>query len=80
LKLDHPKVTMFLNNMAEIYESQGKYDEAELLYRRALIIDEKALGPCHPSIAGSLDNLAMLHHCQSKYEEAEKLYRRALSI
>lgn len=37
---------------------QGKYAEAEPLYRRALAIQEKTLGPEHPKVAASLNNLA----------------------
>jgi hypothetical protein len=38
----------------------GDYDKVEPLYRRALAIQEKALGPDHPETANSLDNLAAL--------------------
>ena len=37
-----------LNNLAELYRSQGRYAEAEPLYKRALAIEEKARGPEHP--------------------------------
>ena len=37
-----------LNNLAELYDAQGKYAEAEPLYKRALVIVEKALEPDHP--------------------------------
>lgn len=39
---------------------QGKYDEAASLYRRALTIDEKGLGPEHPNVAKDLDKTAGL--------------------
>lgn len=39
---------------------QGKYDEADPLYLRAIAITEKALGPDHPSLAESLNNRAEL--------------------
>ena len=77
---DHPSVSTTLNNLAGLLESQGKYEEAEPLYRRALKIYEKALGPDHPSVATTLNNLATLYKSQGKYEEAEPLYRRALKI
>ena len=60
--------------------NQGKYDEAEPLYQRALAIREKALGPDHPDVAESLNNLAELYSNQGKYAEAEPLYKRALAI
>ena len=39
----------------------GDYAKAEPLYRRALAIHEKALGPEHPATATSLNNLAVLY-------------------
>ena len=53
---------------------------AEPLYKRALAIYEKALGPDHPSVAESLNSLAGFYHAQGSYAEAETLYRRALAI
>ncbi len=49
-----------LNNLANLYHAQGKYAEAEPLYKRALAIVEKALGPEHPHVAARLNNLAQL--------------------
>ena len=63
-----------------LYDNQGKYDEAEPLYQRALAISEKVLGPDHPDTATSLNNLAGLYNNQGKYDEAEPLYQRALAI
>jgi hypothetical protein len=44
--------------LAVLYNRQGRYAEAEALYKRALAILEKALGPGHPDMATSLNNLA----------------------
>ena len=55
---DHPEVATSLNNLAVLYSAQGKYAEAEPLYKRSLAIHEKALGPDHPDVAISLNNLA----------------------
>ena len=35
--------------------NQGRYADAEPLYKRALAIDEKALGPDHPDVATSTE-------------------------
>jgi tetratricopeptide (TPR) repeat protein len=59
---------------------QGRYREAEPLYKRALMIREKVLEEGHPSIATTLSDLASLYRAQGRYGEAEPLYRRALSI
>ena len=69
-----------LNNLALLYSSQGLYSQAEPLYKRALAISEKALGPDHPSTATSLNNLATLYNNQGLYSQAEPLYKRALAI
>jgi tetratricopeptide (TPR) repeat protein len=68
-----------LNNLAELYRSQGKY-EAEPLYKRSLGILENKLGKDHPFVATSLNNLAALYYHQGKYEEAELLLERGLVI
>jgi tetratricopeptide (TPR) repeat protein len=69
-----------LNNLAALYYAQGKYEQAEPLYQRALTIWEKQLGPEHSDTATSLNNLAELYRTQGKYEQAEPLYQRALAI
>ncbi len=69
-----------LNQLAALYHSQGKYNEAEPLYRRSLSIVEKQLGENHPDVANSLNNLAVLYQNQGKYNEAEPLLLRSLSI
>ena len=61
-----------------LYESQGRYGEAEPLYRRALEARERVLGPEHPDTLTSVNNLAALYQAQGRYGEAEPLYRRAL--
>jgi len=75
-----PRLATVLNNLASLFDAQGKYAEAEPLYQRALAIDEKALGPEHPDTAIDLNNLGGLYHDQGKYAEAEPLYQRALAI
>ncbi len=69
-----------LNNLAELYRSQGKYEQAEPLYQRALAIREKQLGAEHPDTATNLNNLALLYQTQGKYKQAESFYQRALAI
>ncbi|MCH9020758.1 MAG: CHAT domain-containing protein, partial [Proteobacteria bacterium] len=75
-----PDVAGSLNNLAELYRAQGRYEAAEPLYKRALAVREKALGPDHPDVATSLNNLAGLYRLQGRYEAAEPLYMRSLAI
>ncbi|MBV9710840.1 MAG: tetratricopeptide repeat protein, partial [Ktedonobacteraceae bacterium] len=60
--------------------TQGKYAEAEPLYKRALAIYEEIQGARHPDAAMSLHNLAGLYYAQGKYVEAEPLAKRALTV
>ena len=55
-----------LNNLAELYRTQGRYTEAEPLQQRALAIREQVLGPQHLDVANSLNNLALLYHNQER--------------
>jgi tetratricopeptide (TPR) repeat protein len=66
--------------LAELYQQQGKYEQAKALYQRALSIREQHLGPEHPDTASSLHGLAELYQQQGKYEQAKALYQRALHI
>jgi tetratricopeptide (TPR) repeat protein len=77
---DHPDTATSLNNLALLYEAQGRYGEAEPLYQRALALSERLLGPEHPNVATNLHNLAGLYRAQGRYGEAEPLYQRALTL
>jgi tetratricopeptide (TPR) repeat protein len=63
-----------------LYKEQGRYAEAEPFSKRALAIDENALGADHPRVARDLNNLASLYHSQGHYAESEPLYKRSLMI
>ena len=77
---EDPQFAFSLNQLALLYDSQGKYNKAELLMARSLSIYENQLGENHPHVASSLNNLANLYLDQGKYNEAEPLYLRSLSI
>jgi tetratricopeptide (TPR) repeat protein len=66
--------------MAGLYRDQGKYAQAEPLYRRALAIREKAWGPDHSDLVPTLDALAWVCYAERKFAEAEPLYWRSLVI
>ena len=56
---------------------QGKYREAEGLYKRALAISEKALGANHPDVAWTLNNLAILYEARGESGSALAYSRKA---
>lgn len=59
---------------------QRQTSETETLYRRALAIQERQLGPNHPSVAATLNNLAVLLAGRGRYADAEPMHKRALAI
>ncbi|NEZ59842.1 CHAT domain-containing protein [Leptolyngbyaceae cyanobacterium CCMR0081] len=71
----HPNVARSLSNMALLYESQGRYSEAEAFLLEAL----KMLNNDSPDLANCLNNLALLYDSQGRYSEAESLYQEALT-
>ena len=77
---NHIDVAFSLNDLAEVYRTQGRYAEAKSLYERALLIRENARKPDPPRIARSLVNLAHIYVAQGNYGAAEPLYRRALKL
>ncbi len=60
--------------------NRGEFVTAASLHRRALAIEEKALGPDHPDVGRHLNNLALVYWDQGRYAEAEPLYMRAVAI
>ena len=47
----HPRIASTANQLALLLQAQGQAEEAESLYRRALTIEEKALGQENPEVA-----------------------------
>ena len=74
------EIAVNLNNLAALYTRTGRAAQAEPLYRRALALKEKSLGPGHPDVALSLNNLAVLLKTLGRLDEAADAYRRALQI
>jgi CHAT domain-containing protein len=69
-----------LMSEANTHVLQGQYAEAETLLRRALGIQEKALGPEHERIVQPLMQLARVYTAQERYRDAEESLKRALAI
>ena len=71
-----------LGGLASIAEGNGKYTEAESLYKRALAADERSLGLASPDVATALRNLGCLYRDREQFNitQAEPLLKRALVI
>jgi tetratricopeptide (TPR) repeat protein len=71
------KTLVSLGLLALVLGSQGKYEAAEEINRRALELKEKVLGKEHLDTLKSMNNLMK---SQGKYEAAEEINRRALEL
>jgi Flp pilus assembly protein TadD len=50
------------------------------MYKEALAVRQKVLGPEHPDNTTSLSNLAVLLQAWGKLAQAEPMYREALAV
>ncbi|MCP4935242.1 MAG: tetratricopeptide repeat protein [bacterium] len=57
--LEYINLAILLHNLANLYQTQGRYGNAEPLFKRSFTINEKALGPDHPKVATSFGDLAL---------------------
>lgn len=78
--VNHPSMTIHLNNLGLLLKDTNRLAEAELMVRRALAIDEAAYGANNPTVSVDLNNLAQLLQETNRLEEAESMMRRALAI
>jgi hypothetical protein len=67
------------NNLAIALQSQGRYGEAETLYRETLAVRQRVLGSEHPDTLGTVNNLANALWAQGKYGEAVTMFRETLA-
>lgn len=75
-----PLLPQELDFLASIYHSEGKFEKAEPLYKRALALDEKYRGRDSPVIPVRLDHLAALYKTEGAFDKAESLLRRELDL
>ena len=67
-------------NIAIIYQEQGKFEEALEIYELALATQIRVCGQDHPNVAKTEENIGIVYYRQAKYEEALVQYGRALEI
>src|SRR5271170_4373899 len=76
---EHPSTLTSMNNLAMVLRDQGKYEQAEEMFRQALRLRETVLGKKHPDILTSMYNLAYVLSNRKRFSEANALYQRALN-
>ncbi len=65
-------------SLGSLYETEGRFEEAEPLLKRALAGAERVLGKEHPTTLEALRHSAELYRFLNQLADAESLYRRAL--
>ncbi|KAL9114581.1 MAG: hypothetical protein Q9187_007434, partial [Circinaria calcarea] len=70
----------YLELTAAILDSQGKYEEAEAIFRRTVILKQKILGMEDPATLATMTNLTSPLNKQGKYKEAEVITRQTLAL
>ena len=73
---EHPDTLIDLNNLAEVFEAEGRHSDAEPLYKRALEASERVLGREHPNTVAVVNNLAALYFEERDWARAVPLWRR----
>ncbi len=80
---NHPDAADSLCNLAAFYgndfgkKKQADFNQADILYKRALAITEKRFGAGSMPVADTLDQLTNLYDSWGKYAQAELFCRRA---
>jgi len=80
LGADNVRLASSLSNLGQLKYKQKDLPQAEALFRRALSIRERVLGPEHFGLVQNINNLAALHYARGELEQAEPLFLRALAI
>jgi CHAT domain-containing protein len=78
---DHVQLGITINNLAELYHTQGEYSIAEPLWVEYFTMCQRLFGNRdNDNLANSLNNLAGLYYSQKNFIAAEPLYVEALEM
>jgi tetratricopeptide (TPR) repeat protein len=77
---EYPEIATILHALADTYNGQENYVEAEQVARQAVEMHRRLHGPEHPETAWGLRTLGAALALQGKYAEAESTLREALAI
>jgi tetratricopeptide (TPR) repeat protein len=76
----HSDTAATYNNMALVFNSQGRHAEALEYHAKALAIKRDVLGERHPDTAATYNNMAVVFDDQGRHVEALEYYAKALAI
>ena len=69
-----------LDNMAETYRMDNRYEDAIATYKKALDLQEQTLGKNSTQLVPNLNHIAELYAIHKDYNSAEMLFKRASDI
>jgi nucleoside phosphorylase/tetratricopeptide (TPR) repeat protein len=69
-----------IENVADCLDSDGRYQEAEVLYMKLMRINQGQAGTTHPSTLISMANLASTYWNQGRWNEAEKIFVQVMEM
>ena len=72
---DHPLLAQSFNNLAMVYQAQGRFKDAEPLFQKSLSILEKKNDPDQKAIAEILNNLARIAKKQKKMKNNQTCFK-----
>jgi tetratricopeptide (TPR) repeat protein len=76
----HLRQAYLLDGLATLHRKAGEYDEAKVLYERALAIARETLGSEHPIVAEGLEDLATIAYHMGDYDGSKVLHEQAIAI
>jgi CHAT domain-containing protein/tetratricopeptide (TPR) repeat protein len=79
-KGDNASVFQSLNNLAAVLQAQGKYADAEPLFRDVIDMSKRMFKGDNANVAACVNNLAFVLFARGKYTDAEALFRDALDM
>lgn len=69
-----------LESLGTFYLEQGKFEQAEQLFKRSVELGEKTVSPDNPQLAKSLESYSRLLRKTERGDEADGFLSRALSL
>ena len=76
----HPDLADAINDLGQLLEENGNYDESERMYRESIELKHQLYGAKHPRIALGLNNLASALQDKGDLAASEAAYRQALQM
>lgn len=78
---DQPEVEVELRRtLGWVYDVLGKYEQAEAMFRQAVVVGRNRFGNDYPDLVASLSGLGFVLTRQEKLAEAEATYRDVLTL